>query len=250
VSGMTAIEFHGVSKSFVRHRGHLLLRERLTAWIEHRKRDPFFALKNVSFSLAAGDGLAVIGSNGAGKSTLMGLAAGLATPDAGTVRVRGRVATLLELGSGFHFDLTGRENIEVNAALIGLSRRRTSELFDRMVEFSGIGDFLDEPLRTYSSGMILRLAFSVAINTDPDILLIDEILAVGDHAFQVKCFEQIHRLRHAGKTLLCVSHAPAMLQELCNRAIWLEHGELRLSGALHEVVDAYQGQRASACIAS
>lgn len=249
MNAMTAIEFHSVSKSFSRHGGHLLLRERMTSWIKHRKSDPFFALKNVSFRLDAGDGLAVIGSNGAGKSTLMGLAAGLAQPNTGIVRVTGRVATLLELGSGFHLDLTGRENIEVNAALIGLSRRRTTELFDKIVDFSGIGDFLDEPLRTYSSGMILRLAFAVAINTDPDILLIDEILAVGDHAFQVKCFEQIHRLRHAGKTLLCVSHAPALLQELCNRAIWLEHGELKLNGTLHEVVDAYQGRNAGACVA-
>jgi lipopolysaccharide transport system ATP-binding protein len=243
---MTAIEFQGVSKSFARNTGHLLLRQRITHWVQHRKREPFFALTNVSFNLEAGEGLAVVGSNGAGKSTLLGLVAGLARPNTGTVRVNGRIAPLLELGSGFHMDLTGAENIEVNAALIGLSRRRTAELFDRIVDFSGIGDFIDEPIRTYSTGMVLRLAFSVAINTEPDILLIDEVLAVGDQAFQAKCFEQIHRFRQAGKTLLCVSHAPAMLQQLCTQAIWLDHGELVMHGAIAEVFEAYQGHRAGA----
>jgi lipopolysaccharide transport system ATP-binding protein len=243
---MTAIEFRGVSKSFTRHAGHLLLRHRIRHWFQHRKVDPFYALRNVSFALEAGEGLAVVGSNGAGKSTLLGLVAGLACPATGSVTVSGRIAPLLELGSGFHPDLTGAENIVVNASLIGLSRKRTAELFDRIVDFSGVGDFIQEPLRTYSSGMMLRLAFSVAINADPDILLIDEVLAVGDQAFQAKCSEQIRSLRQSGKTLLCVSHSPAMLQQLCNRAIWLDHGELMMTGTLNEVLDAYQGHRAGA----
>jgi ABC-type polysaccharide/polyol phosphate transport system ATPase subunit len=240
---MTAIEFRSVSKSFHLHAGRLLLRHRLASWLRGEQRRRFYALKNVSFELEQGEGLAVIGPNGAGKSTLLGLVAGLATPDTGTVAVNGRIAALLELGSGFHPDLTGAENIRVNASLIGLSRRRTAELFDQIVDFAGIGDFMGEPLRTYSTGMMMRLAFSVAINMDPEILLIDEVLAVGDAAFQAKCFERIHRFRHAGKTLLCVSHAPGMVQELCDKGVWLNHGELIMKGRLRDVVEAYEGHR-------
>ena len=240
---MTAIEFQSVSKSFHLHAGQLLLRDRLANWLRGQHKKRFCALKNVSFKLEEGEGLAVIGPNGAGKSTLLGLVAGLATPDTGSVTVNGRIAGLLELGSGFHPDLTGVENVRVNASLIGLSRRRTAELFDQIVEFAGIGDFLGEPLRTYSTGMIMRLAFSVAINMDPEILLIDEVLAVGDAAFQAKCFERIHRFRNAGKTLLCVSHATGMVQQVCDRAIWLERGELMLSGRIREVIKAYEEHR-------
>src|SRR6476661_3153162 len=223
---MTLIEFRGVSKSFARHAGRMLLRDRLTHWLKGQHQDRFYALKNISFVVEAGEGLAVVGANGAGKSTLLGLVAGLARPDEGMVTVKGRIAALLELGSGFHPDLTGAENVSVNAALLGLSRRRTAELFDEIVDFSGIGEFIDEPLRTYSSGMIMRLAFSVAINIDPEILLVDEVLAVGDTGFQEKCFERLRRFRQAGRTLLCVSHSSAMVREMCDRAIWLDHGEL------------------------
>jgi ABC-type polysaccharide/polyol phosphate transport system ATPase subunit len=240
---MAAIEFQSVSKSFYRHTGRFLLRHRLATWLRGQRGERFYALKNVSFELEEGEGLAVIGPNGAGKSTLLGLVAGLATPNTGTVTVNGRIAALLELGSGFHPDLTGAENVRVNASLIGLSRRRTAELFDQIVEFAGIGDFIGEPLRTYSTGMIMRLAFSVAINMDPEILLIDEVLAVGDQAFQAKCFERIHRFRHAGKTLLCVSHATGIVQELCGRAIWLDRGELMMSGRICDVIEAYGGHR-------
>jgi ABC-type polysaccharide/polyol phosphate transport system ATPase subunit len=243
---MRAIAFQSVSKSFHRHAGRLLLRHRLANWLRAQRGERFYALKNVSFELEEGEGLAVIGPNGAGKSTLLALVAGLVTPDTGTVAVNGRIAALLELGSGFHPDLTGAENVRVNASLIGLSRRRTAELFDQIAEFAGIGDFIGEPLRTYSTGMIMRLAFSVAINTDPEILLIDEVLAVGDQAFQAKCFERIHRFRHAGKTLLCVSHAPGMVQELCGRAIWLDHGELMMSGRIRDVIEAYAGHQTTA----
>ena len=240
---MTLIQFQGVSKSFHRHTGRSLLRHHVGSWLSGQPRERFYALKNVSFELKDGQGLAVVGPNGAGKSTLLGLVAGLAKPDTGTVTVNGRMAALLEMGSGFHPDLTGTENIRVNASLIGLSRRRTAELFDQIVEFADIGDFISEPLRTYSTGMIMRLAFSVAINMDPQILLIDEVLAVGDQAFQAKCFERIHRFRHAGKSLLCVSHATGMVQELCDRAIWLNRGELMMSGDIRDVVEAYEGHR-------
>ncbi len=242
---MTAIEFKNVSKSFHWHTGRMLLRHRLGNWLRRQHRERFYALKNVSFELEKGEGLAVVGPNGAGKSTLLGLVVGLATPDAGTVTVNGRIAALLELGSGFHPDLTGAENVRVNASLMGLSRRRTAELFDQIVEFAGIGDFLGEPLRTYSTGMAMRLAFSVAINIDPEILIIDEVLAVGDQAFQAKCFERIHQFRHAGKTLLCVSHAAGMVQELCDRAIWLDHGQLMMSGRIRDVIEAYEGHRST-----
>ena len=243
---MKAIQFHSVSKAFRRHTGRMLLRHRLVNLVRGQHGERFCALKNISFELEEGDGLAVIGSNGAGKSTLLGLVAGLATPDEGSVTVNGRIAALLELGAGFHPDLTGAENVRVNASLIGLSRRRTAELFDQIVDFAGIEDFIGEPLRTYSTGMIMRLAFSVAINMDPEILLIDEVLAVGDQAFQAKCFERIYRFRQAGKTLLCVSHATAMVQELCDRAIWLDHGELVMSGPIRDVIEAYEGHRTMA----
>jgi len=240
-----AVEFQGVTKSFARHHGRLLLRDRLKHLLTSVRKERFLALKNVSFRLNQGDGLAVIGANGAGKSTLLNLAAGIAQPDSGIVRVYGRIAPLLDLGSGFHPDLTGAENINVNASLIGLSRRRTRELFDQIVDFADIGDFLSEPLRTYSSGMMMRLAFSVAINMDPEIILIDEILSVGDAAFAQKSFERIRRFRAAGHTILCVSHALATIPELCNQAIWLDHGELMISGPVRDVIAAYQGRQAA-----
>lgn len=243
---MALIEFRGVSKSFARHAGRMLLRDRLAHWLKGEHRERFQALKNISFTVEEGEGLAVVGANGAGKSTLLGLVAGLARPDEGTVMVNGRIAALLELGSGFHPDLTGAENVSVNAALLGLSRRKTAEIFDEIVDFSGIGEFIDEPLRTYSSGMVMRLAFSVAINMDPEVLLVDEVLAVGDTSFQEKCFERLRRFRQAGKTLLCVSHSRAMVREMCDRAIWLDHGELMMTGRIADVIEAYEGHASTA----
>jgi ABC-type polysaccharide/polyol phosphate transport system ATPase subunit len=243
---MAAIEFHGVSKSFSRAGGQILLRNRIHQWFNPVYRERFYALKNVSFRLERGESLAVIGPNGAGKSTLLGLVAGLAVPDEGSVTVNGRVAALLELGAGFHGDLTGAENVRLNAALIGLTRKRTNELFEQIADFAGIGEFIAEPLRTYSTGMVMRLAFSVAIHLDPEILLVDEVLAVGDQAFQSKCIEKIHGFRQAGKSLLCVSHASGMVQQLCDRAIWLDHGELIMSGSVFKVTEAYAGRAATA----
>jgi ABC-type polysaccharide/polyol phosphate transport system ATPase subunit len=245
---MNAIEFEGVSKSFARHGGRVLLRHRISRWLKGHHAERFFALKNVTFHVGQGEGLAVVGPNGAGKSTLLGLVAGLALPDSGRVTVNGRVVALLELGSGFHADLTGAENVRVNASLIGLSRRRTLELYDQIVDFSGIADFIDEPLRTYSSGMMMRLAFSVAIHMDPEVLLVDEVLAVGDVAFQEKCFARIRQFREAGKTLLFVSHSSSMVQEMCDRAIWLDHGELMMTGRIGEVIEAYQGHGSAAAM--
>jgi lipopolysaccharide transport system ATP-binding protein len=244
---MNIVEFSGVSKFFHHGGGRMLLRNLVQKWISGRRPEPFAALKNVSFALKRGESMAVVGSNGAGKSTLLSLVAGLARPDSGSVTVNGRIAALLELGSGFHPDLTGKENVTLNAALLGLTRKRTAELFDQIVEFSGIGhDFIDEPLRTYSTGMVMRLAFSVAVNMDPDLLLIDEVLAVGDSAFQEKCFQRIREFRNSGKSLLCVSHSAGMVGELCDRAIWLDHGELLMGGCVADVIDAYNGRRAMA----
>jgi ABC-type polysaccharide/polyol phosphate transport system ATPase subunit len=239
------IELQNVSKSFPRHAGQFLLRQRI-AQLLGGQQERFFALKNISFHVGQGESLAVVGPNGAGKSTLLGVIAGLAMPDAGSVEVNGRVAAMLELGSGFHPDLTGKENVLLNASLLGLSRARTAALYDQIVEFSGIGDFIDETTRTYSSGMVLRLAFSVAINMDPEILIVDEVLAVGDQAFQTKCIERIHEFRHAGKTIVAVSHAQGMVQELCDRAIWLDHGELVMAGEIKEVLEAYAGRQRAA----
>ena len=199
----------------------------------------------VSFQLSRGEALAVVGRNGAGKSTLLSLVAGLAKPDEGSIQVNGRIAPLLELGSGFHPDLNGKENVFLNAALLGLSRKQTYALYDSIVDFSGIGEFINEPLRTYSTGMILRLAFSVAINMDPEILIVDEVLAVGDAGFQAKCYERVSDLRNAGKTILAVSHASQMIQQLCERAIWLDAGELVMSGTVRDVMEAYAGRGAS-----
>ena len=243
---MSLIEFDGVTKSFANTGGARMLRGHIADRLHGRKRENFQALKGVSFQLDRGESLAVVGRNGAGKSTLLSLVAGLAEPTAGRVTVNGRVAALLELGSGFHPDLTGSENLQLNASLLGLSRKGTLEARESIVEFSGMGEFMDQPLRTYSSGMIMRLAFSVAIHTDPDILIVDEVLAVGDQSFQAKCFEKIAACKRAGKTLLFVSHAPQLVQKLCERALWLDHGEVVMDGAAGAVIEAYAGRTPAA----
>ena len=241
---MALIEFEHVSKTFSHTGGAKLLGAHLRERLRPQKRDVFYALKNVSFRVEPGHSMAIIGGNGAGKSTLLSLVAGLSQPNAGRVMVNGKVAALLELGSGFHADLTGRENVTLNASLLGLSRKRAEECFGAIVEFSGIGDFIEEPIRTYSSGMIMRLAFSVAVHMDPDILIIDEVLAVGDQSFQAKCFEKISGFRHAGKTLLFVSHIPEMVRQLCDQALWLHHGKALMVGHPEEVLNAYSARQA------
>jgi ABC-type polysaccharide/polyol phosphate transport system ATPase subunit len=243
---MAIVEFQNVSKTFSRTMGKALLRAHIRSFLTARRQQPFYALKNVSFAIDRGESVAVIGSNGAGKSTLLALVAGLTHPDEGSLEVNGRVAALLDLGAGFHPDLTGVENVYLNASLMGLSRKRTNEVFDEIIDFSGVSDFISEPLRTYSSGMIVRLAFSVAVHCDPEILLVDEVLVVGDQAFQAKCREKIASFRQQGKTLLCVSHAPAMVLSLCDRALWLDHGELIMAGRAAEVLDAYGARTAAA----
>jgi ABC-type polysaccharide/polyol phosphate transport system ATPase subunit len=235
------IQCNGISKVFRRHTGQRLICQHISDWFRRSDIEKFYALKNVSFRVAEGESVGVIGHNGAGKSTLLSIVTGLARPDEGSIQVNGRIAALLELGSGFHPDLTGAENVRLNAALLGFTRRETAALFDSIVEFSGVGDFINEPLRTYSSGMVMRLAFSIATNVEPDVLVIDEILAVGDQTFQAKCHDRISQLRRAGKTFLCVSHSRQMILELCDRVLWLDRGELIMDGSAVEVLDAYAG---------
>lgn len=208
-----------------------------------RPEDPnqrFYALRGIGFEVSRGESVALVGHNGAGKSTLLSLVARLGPPDEGDVEVNGRVAPLLELGAGFHYDLTGAENVRLNAALLGMTRRTLDEIYGQIVEFSGIGDFINEPVRTYSSGMVMRLAFSVAFHLEAEILIIDEVIAVGDKDFQQKCLARIAELKESGRTLLFVSHSPQIVQQFCSRAIWLDHGKIRLDGAASEVLEAYQ----------
>ena len=241
--GGPIIELQGVWKAFPRHTGRLFLRSHMKRALSQRAQgEPFYALRDISFRIQRGENVGIVGSNGAGKSTLLSLVAGLVPPDRGTVAVNGRVAALLELGSGFHPDLTGAENVALNAALLGLNREETRRAYGNIVEFAELADFMNEPLRTYSAGMTMRLAFAVAVNAAPDVLLIDEVLAVGDQAFQTKCLERVQEFRRREKTILCVSHSAALIQQLCSRAIWLDHGDLLLDGLAAEVTDAYEGR--------
>jgi ABC-type polysaccharide/polyol phosphate transport system ATPase subunit len=241
-----AVRFEHVTKSFAHHAGQMLLRDRLVQLVRRSQHPRFVALKDISFELAAGESLALVGPNGAGKSTLLNLTTGLARPDAGVVEVAGAVAAVLELGAGFHPDLTGSENVRINAALMGLTRRETDLRFAEIVEFSGVQEFINEPLRTYSSGMMVRLAFSVAVSMDPDILLVDEVLGVGDQDFYARCLDKVHAFQRAGKTLLLASHSPSLVSMFCQRALWLDHGQIVATGEAGEVLEAYRGSVAAA----
>lgn len=208
----------------------------------HRRKyyDEFVALQGLSFELRKGEVLGVVGRNGAGKSTLLQLLCGTLTPSSGELEVNGRIAALLELGSGFNTEFTGRENIYLSASVMGLSRARIDELLDEIIDFSGIRPFIDQPVKTYSSGMFVRLAFSVATSVDPDILVIDEALSVGDGDFGRRSFDRIMAMRDAGKTILFCSHSLFQLEALCNRAIWLDNGRVVEDGSPDRVVAKYQ----------
>src|SRR6266852_1959729 len=241
---MNAIRLDHVSKAYPRHQ-HLThgLKQsllHLPDLVRRMRADRFLALNEVSLEVEQGEAVAIIGPNGAGKSTMVGLIAGVIRPETGTVEIRGRVAPLLELGAGFHFDLTGRENIVLNAVLMGMTRREVARRFDAIVAFSGLEAVLDEPLRTYSRGMVARLGFSVAAHLDPDILLIDEILAVGDASFQQKCLGRIAELQQSGKTIVLVTHDLHAMERWCDEAIWLNAGTIRQRGRPVTVAEAYR----------
>ena len=197
------------------------------------------ALKDVSFVADRGEAFGIVGRNGSGKSTLLKIISGILKPTSGIVRVNGRIAALIELGAGFHPEITGRENIYINGIMLGLSRREIDSRFDAIVEFSGIGEFIDQPVKTYSSGMYVRLGFAVAVHVDPEILLIDEVLAVGDEEFSQKCIAKIQELKYRGVTLVFVTHQLDQVRMLCDRAMWLDHGEVTSIGDPARVVDDY-----------
>jgi ABC-type polysaccharide/polyol phosphate transport system ATPase subunit len=217
---------------------------RLGGWLfskafEYLRREPFEALRGVSFTVAPGEMVGLLGHNGAGKSTLLKMIAGITPPTRGRVEVNGRVTSLLELGIGFHPDLSGMENIFHSAALMGLGREAVMERLGRIIEFSGVGDFLSEPVKNYSSGMYSRLACAVALHLDPQVILMDEILAVGDAAFQARCMARVLDLHHEGVTILLVTHAVATARAVCDRLIWIDGGRVMADGDPRDVHDAY-----------
>src|SRR5881392_1257055 len=197
------------------------------------------AVRDVSFAVDRGEAFGIIGRNGSGKSTLLKIITGILKPTRGTVAVNGRVAALIELGAGFHPEITGRENIVINGIMLGLTRREIDQRFASIVDFAGIGEFLDQPVKTYSSGMYVRLGFAVAVHVDPDVLLIDEVLAVGDEEFSQKCVAKIQEMKYRGVTLIFVTHQLDQVRNLCDRALWLDHGEAAAIGDPTRVVDAY-----------
>lgn len=214
------------------------LKERLVRG-KKNKTDHRIVLKNINLTINSGETVALIGINGSGKSTLLKLMTKIIYPNEGSVVTNGKLTSLLELGAGFHPDFTGRENIYFNAAIFGLTKQEIDKRLDDIIEFSELGDFIDSPVRTYSSGMYMRLAFSVAINVDAEILLIDEILAVGDQHFQDKCFNKLEELAKSDKTIVIVSHSLGAIKRLCNRAIWINNGEVKQDGKCEEVINSY-----------
>ena len=202
--------------------------------------DEFWALRDVSFTVEAGDSIALVGRNGCGKSTMLKVIAGVMVPTKGGVTVRGNIAPLIELGAGFDMDLTARENIYMNGAIMGFGRKFMNAHFDEIVDFSELKDFLDVPVKNFSSGMLARLGFSIATIVEAEILIVDEILAVGDAAFQQKCEQRMNKLLADGTTLVFVSHSAEQVKRLCKRAVWLDHGQVQLIGDSQTVCDAYQ----------
>ena len=247
-----AITVEGLSKRYEigALRQETQLRDQLVRLLRapFRGRTPkevLWALRDVSFSVQPGEVVGIIGRNGAGKSTLLKILSKITYPTSGRVRARGRVAALLEVGAGFHEELTGRENIYLNGSVMGMKKREVDAKLDAIVEFSGMERFIDTPIKRYSSGMRSRLGFAVAAHLDPDVLIVDEVLAVGDAVFQKKCISAMHDLRGGGRTVLFVSHNMAAVENLCSRGIWIAQGKIKLDGPVHEVIEAYMGSFAS-----
>lgn len=237
--GEYAIEVKNVSKSFKIYldKGYSL-RDKLLFWKRNRYEE-LSVLKNISFSIKKGEAVGLIGHNGCGKSTTLKMLTRIMYPDSGEIIMNGRVSSLLELGAGFHPDMTGIENIYINASIFGLSKKEINRRFADIIEFSELGDFLSNPVRTYSSGMYMRLAFAVAIHVDADILLIDEILAVGDVGFREKCLKKLKEIKEQGTTIVLVSHSLGQIESFCNRTIWIHDGQIRKDGTPKEVHKEY-----------
>lgn len=234
-----AIKVENVTKSFkLFYDKPSTLKERLVFW-NKKKADLHTVLKDINLEIKKGETVALIGTNGSGKSTLLKLMTKIIYPTKGKITTNGKLTSLLELGAGFHPDFTGRENIYFNAAIFGLTKQEIDSRLNEIIEFSELGEFIDSPVRTYSSGMYMRLAFSVAINVDAEILLIDEILAVGDAHFQEKCFAKLEELKNSGITIVIVTHSLGSVKQLCNRAVWLYEGKIRMDGNDDEVIDEY-----------
>ena len=234
-----AVSVHNIQKSFrvysdkgVGLKDKILSRSR-------RRYEIHQVIKDLSFDVKPGEAVGIIGQNGCGKSTTLKMLTKIMYPDAGTIALRGRVSALIELGAGFHPDMSGRENIYTNAAIFGLSRKEIDERLQTIIDFSELGERIDNPVRTYSSGMYMRLAFSIAINVDADVLLVDEILAVGDAAFQSKCFQKMQELKAAGTTIVIVSHSLSQIEQICDRTIWIDQGVIRMEGRPADVHPAY-----------
>lgn len=239
VAGEPAIAVAGLGKRYeIYERPHHRLLQTILRGRRTFYRD-FWALRDVTLSVARGETLGLVGRNGSGKSTLLQLVAGTLTPTTGSVATRGRLAALLELGSGFNAEFTGRENVYLNGAILGISRAEMRDAFGAIEEFADIGDFIDQPVKTYSSGMIVRLAFAVAVHVTPDILIIDEALSVGDTAFQSKCLDRIRRMQQSGVAIMLVSHSPNTVVEFCNRAAYIDRGRLIAIGNCREILERY-----------
>src|SRR2546428_4891501 len=242
---MTAIEVPHVSKiyrRYARRKQFATLKSALLSrsLISDLKPDQTFpALKDVSFTVTGGRTFGIIGSNGSGKSTMLKLVAGITKPTSGSVKVHGRVSALIELGAGSHPETSGRENVFINGIMLGLSKREIGRRFDEIVDFAELQDFIDAPVKTYSSGMYMRLGFAVAIHVDPDVLLVDEVLAVGDEGFTHKCLDKFSEFRRRGKTILLVSHSLGLVERFCDEAVWLDSGVARAHGDPKRVVGAY-----------
>jgi ABC-type polysaccharide/polyol phosphate transport system ATPase subunit len=242
---MNAIEVRGVRKTYRRYgrrRQFATLKSALLSGgllRELRPDESFEALKGVSFDVAEGRTLGIVGRNGSGKSTMLKLVAGIGRPTAGSVNVRGRVSALIELGAGFHPEISGRENVYINGMMLGLAKREIASRFDDIVAFAELEDFIDAPVKTYSSGMYMRLGFAVAIHVDPDVLLVDEVLAVGDEAFTHRCLDKFAEFRRRGRTILLVTHSLDLVARFCDEALWLDAGVARAQGDPRRVIDAY-----------
>ena len=243
---MPVIACQGVVKSFYwyQHRTtslRELFRRHLLRKPVH-VRQPQFSLDGLDLRIEAGEGVVLLGPNGSGKSTVLRLLAGIYQPTAGMIRVRGRVGSVIELGAGFHPELTGEENVRLYAAMLGLGRRDLGERFEEILDFAGLGDFISMPVKYWSSGMQARLSFAAAVCVEPDILLLDEVLAVGDQEFRERCMERLRAFKRAGGTMVVVTHDPEGIEELCSRALWLEAGRVQGDGPTREIAAAYLGR--------